>query len=146
MIDAKPYGPWAIIAGASEGIGVSFAHQLGRAGINLILVARQKNLLEEVAREVWGESPVQVRVLPLDLTRTDVLDRVREVADEVEIGLVVLNAAAEPDDVAREYLDNIANGPVLVPAHLAEAFRMFCSMPRRQAAETMTNLLLGFQK
>jgi short-subunit dehydrogenase len=73
MIDAKSYGPWAIIAGASEGIGVSFAHQLGRAGINLILVARQKNLLEELAREVCGKSPVQVRVLPLDLTRTDVL-------------------------------------------------------------------------
>jgi short-subunit dehydrogenase len=96
MLDAKSYGPWAIIAGASEEIGVSFAHQLGRAGINLILVARQKNLLEEVAREVCGESPVQVqvRVLPLDLTRTDVLDRVREVADEVEIGLIVLSAAA----------------------------------------------------
>jgi hypothetical protein len=53
---------------------------------------------------------------------------------------------AEPDDVARECLANIADGPVLVPAHLAEAFRMFCGMPRRQAAETMTNLLLSFQK
>jgi short-subunit dehydrogenase len=47
------------------------AQQLGKAGINLILIARQKNLLQELAREVSGESPVQVRVLPLDLTRPD---------------------------------------------------------------------------
>jgi short-subunit dehydrogenase len=261
MIDAKSHGPWAFIAGASEGIGVSFAHQLAKAGINLVLIARQRALLEQVAREVRAEGSVQARALALDLTRPDVLDRVREVTDDVEVGLVVLNAAAspgmgtfldapldnvlkavrmgpmgqtslvhhfgkkmaarkrggiiligslagnagaattvlygaakafaqlfaeglwselrplgvdvlyavlgatrtparervalkdspdqfvaEPDDVARECLANIANGPVLVPAHLAEAFKMFCSLPRRQAAETMTNLLLSFQK
>lgn len=83
MIDVKSYGPWAIIAGASEGIGVSFAHRLAEAEINLVLIARQRNLLEQVARDVSAESSVQVRVLPLDLTRPDVLDRVREVTDDV---------------------------------------------------------------
>jgi len=261
MIHASSYGPWAIIAGASEGVGESFARQLAAAGINLVLIARQHAVLEQIARELRAVSAVQVRVLGLDLARADVLDRVREAADDLEVGLLVCNAAAssgtgpfldasldrvlgalrlspmgyvalthhfgkkmaarrrggiifvgslagnagaptvvlysaikaftqlfaeglwselkpagvdvlyavlgatrtpvrerfglkdnpdqfvaEPDDVARECLDNIANGPVLVPAHLTEAFQMFCSMPRRQAAQTMTNLLLSFKQ
>ena len=77
MIDAKSYGPWAIIAGASEGIGVSFAHLLGKAGINLVLVARQQGLLEQLARDVGAGSSVQTRVLALDLSDPDALDRVR---------------------------------------------------------------------
>ena len=75
----------------------------------------------------------------LGATRTPARERVGLKDDPAQF-------VAEPDDVARECLDNIANGPVLVPAHLAEAFQMFSSMPRRQAAETMTHLLLSFQK
>jgi len=96
---------------------------------------------------------VQVRVLPLDLTRADALERVREVADDVDIGLVVLNAAASTgmgtflDAPLDDVLKAVRLGPLgqTSLAHL-EAFRMFSSMPRRQAAETMTNLLLSFQK
>ena len=94
MLNAKSYGPWAIIAGASEGVGASFAQQLAQAGINLVLVSRQQPLLEKLAREIGAANTVQVRVLPLDLTRTDVLDRIREVTDDVDVGLVVFNAAA----------------------------------------------------
>ena len=94
MVDVNAYGPWAIIAGASEGIGASFAHQLGKAGINVVLVARQKDLLEELAREVSAQCTVQVRVLPLDLSRPDALDRIREITDDIDVGLVVMNAGA----------------------------------------------------
>ena len=94
MVDVDAYGPWAIIAGASEGIGASFAHQLAKAGINLVLVARQKNLLEELAREVSAQRTVQVRVLPLDLSRPDALDRIREITGDIDVGLVVMNAGA----------------------------------------------------
>src|ERR1700753_4008353 len=260
MLNVKSYGPWAVIAGASEGVGVSFAHQLAQAGINIVLVSRQQPLLEKLAQEISAANGVQARVLPLDLTSADVLERIQQVTADVDVGLVVFNAAAstgtgafldapiervinavrlgpagyatlshhfgrkmvqrgrgglifigslagnagaattvlysagkafaqtlaeglwselkplgvdvlyavlgatrtparervgikdspdqfvaEPDDVARECLENLANGPVLVPAHLAEAFQMFCSMPRRQPAETMTTLLLNFK-
>ena len=96
MIDAKAYGPWALIAGASEGLGVSFAHQLAKAGLNLVLIARQKDLLERVARDVTVQSSVRVRVLPADLAGPDILERVREVTDNLEVGLLVFNAAASP--------------------------------------------------
>ena len=49
---SQKYGPWAVIAGGSEGVGASFAHQLGAAGINLVLIARKPGPLEATAQEV----------------------------------------------------------------------------------------------
>jgi uncharacterized protein len=94
MFDAQKYGPWAVIAGASEGVGESFAHRLGQAGINLVLIARKQASLEQVAQQVRAASAVQVRTLPLDLTSSDVLERVRTITDDIEVGLLVYVAGA----------------------------------------------------
>lgn len=66
MIDASTYGPWAVIAGGSEGVGASFARQLADAGLNLVLIARKSGPLEQTAEQV-RERGVQVRTLSLDL-------------------------------------------------------------------------------
>ncbi|TAL01327.1 MAG: SDR family NAD(P)-dependent oxidoreductase [Rhodospirillaceae bacterium] len=94
MIDTVKYGPWAVIPGGSEGVGAAFARKLGKAGINLVLIARKQGPLEEVARAIRAESGVQVRTLAIDLTRPDMLERVREVTDDVDVGLLVYNAGA----------------------------------------------------
>lgn len=60
-----------------EGVGACFASKLGRAGINLVLVARKPGPLEETAEQVRQDSGVQVRTLTLDLTAPDMLDRIR---------------------------------------------------------------------
>lgn len=49
MIDKSVYGPWAVVAGGSEGVGAAFAHQLADAGINLVLIARKPGPLHETA-------------------------------------------------------------------------------------------------
>ena len=49
MTDPKTYGPWAVIAGGSEGVGASFARQLAESGLNLVLLARKPGPLEETA-------------------------------------------------------------------------------------------------
>src|SRR5580692_10972129 len=48
VITAEKYGPWAVIAGGSEGLGASFARNLGSHGINLVLIARRPGPLEEL--------------------------------------------------------------------------------------------------
>lgn len=256
-ITAAKYGPWAVIPGGSEAIGAAFAHKLGKAGINVVLIARKEGPLEEVARAVRAESGVQVRTLALDLTRPDLLECVRKITDDIDVGLLVYNAgaqqstapfvektledamkvvllnpvgqvalchhfgkkmaargrggiilmgslagsaggatvvtysaskafthifaeglwselkprgvdvvsvvmgavdtpsmtrlgvtfrpgeAADPNDMAQLSLDNIANGPIYVMPPIAEFFQQLCGMPRRQASETMTNMLTG---
>ena len=259
LLDSTKYGPWALILGASEGVGVAFARQLGQAGINSVLVARQQGLLQAVAQRVRAETGVEIRTLVLDLTQPDMLDCLRSVTDNIEIGLVVYNAGAihgsggpfleatlesalkvvqlnpvgqttvahhfgrrmvargrggiilmgslagnaggmyvvgysaskaftqvlaeglwielkpkgvdvlchvigatdtpsrkrldtvdkpdeiisDPEDIARQALDNIGNGPVIVPKHMEEVFREISSLPRRQATESMRDIMLG---
>jgi short-subunit dehydrogenase len=85
------YGPWALIVGGSEGIGDHLARKLGAAGINLILVARKPGPLAETSQKVRDRSGVEVRTLQLDISRGDMLDRIREVSDGLDVGLLVHN-------------------------------------------------------
>jgi uncharacterized protein len=87
------YGPWALIVGGSEGIGDHLARKLGAAGINIILVARKANPLAETSQRIRDASGVEVRTLQLDIGRGDMLERVREVTDGLDIGLLVHNVA-----------------------------------------------------
>jgi short-subunit dehydrogenase len=102
------YGPWALIAGGSEGVGVSFARKLAADGINLILVARKPEPLAETAAAVSQEFGVEVRTLGLDLTTPDAVERVRRLTDNIEVGMLVYNAGT--DNTARDMLDRPLSG------------------------------------
>ena len=93
MIDIAKYGPWAVIAGGSEGVGAELAVQLAEAGLNLVLLARKPGPLEATAERVRANG-VEVRTLSVDLTEADVLDKIRTVTDDLEVGLLVYNAGA----------------------------------------------------
>ncbi len=253
---AHKYGPWALIAGASEGLGVAFAEQLAAAGFNLLLIARSATKLNTVAAAIRTAHGVDVRTAAIDLAAEGMAELVAAASEGLEIGLLVhiagaasgprlvidqseeeimhlirLNTvgqtmlarhfgqamaargrggiillgsggasagcyqlavygavkaytmafaeglwaemqpagvdvaalmigrtrtpalershygresgvpAAEPDDIARFALDNLAGGPVLVPPELEAGFFALRAMPRRQAVETMTRAL-----
>jgi short-subunit dehydrogenase len=92
-MDAAKYGPWALIAGGSEGLGASFAEQLAAEGINLVLTGRKVEPLEETAARA-REAGVEVRTVAVDLTAPDALERLRAATDDVEVGLLLYNAGA----------------------------------------------------
>jgi short-subunit dehydrogenase len=92
-MDLAKYGPWALIIGASEGVGAAFARKLAADGFKLVLVARKPEPLEELAAELRSGG-AEVRVLSADLSQSDVLDKVRGVTDAIEVGLLVYNAGA----------------------------------------------------
>ena len=62
---------WALVTGASQGIGEAIARELGRRGYNLILVARRTDVLNTIAAEITAANPVHVRVEPCDLADRD---------------------------------------------------------------------------
>ena len=92
-MDVKKYGPWALVIGGSEGVGAAFARKLAAAGFKLVLVARKPGPLEDVAAELRAGG-AEVRVLAADLSQPDVLERVRSVTDDIEVGLLIYNAGA----------------------------------------------------
>jgi short-subunit dehydrogenase len=91
---ARKYGPWALIAGASEGIGACLAHELAERGLNLVLVARNQALLNKVADDVRARHGVEVRPLVQDLTNADVAAELAAATEGLEVGLIIYNAGA----------------------------------------------------
>lgn len=86
------YGPWAVVTGASAGIGAEFARQLAARGVHLALIARRKERLEELAQELREKHRIEVRVIAADLARADFADAVAPELASLEIGLLVNNA------------------------------------------------------
>ena len=87
------YGPWAVVAGASSGLGEAFAEGLAARGLNMVLVARRAELLASVADGLRARHGVDARCVELDLASPELWARLsREVAD-LEIGCLVYNAA-----------------------------------------------------
>jgi short-subunit dehydrogenase len=93
------YGPWAVIAGASEGTGAEFARQLAAFGLNCVLVARRLEPLEKLAEELHGTWGVQARVLSTDLSASNAAARMQEAAADLEVGLYVSNAGADSSGI-----------------------------------------------
>lgn len=92
---AERYGPWALVAGGSEGIGAAFARRLAQAGLDLLLVARHPGPLGHLAEEIRADWPaVQVRTAAVDLTSPTLLSDLSPLLDRREVGLLVYNAGA----------------------------------------------------
>ena len=90
------FGPWALIAGASEGIGEAFAREIASKGLNVIIISRRKNVLEKLAKDIKKDFNVQVKVVEQDLTSPKLETEIEKKIGNLEIGLLVFNAALSP--------------------------------------------------
>ena len=115
---AERYGAWALVAGASEGIGAAFAIALAARGVNLILVARRAEPLDALAAAL----PTRCHTVIADLSTMDGLAAIDAATTDLEIGLVVCNAAYapsgelldRPEEELLRVLDTNARAPLLL--------------------------------
>src|SRR3989442_15102659 len=91
-LNKKRFGPWALVTGASSGIGKEFAQQIAASGINIVLVARRGDLLKEVGVEISKRYGVEHRVVVLDVSREDFIGRLASATNDLYIALFVSNA------------------------------------------------------
>jgi len=89
---AARFGPWAVVTGASSGIGEAFARQLAAKGIHLVLVARRDDRLKRLADDLQGRHAVRTRIVPVDLAADDFLPVIAGATHDLDIGLLVNNA------------------------------------------------------
>lgn len=102
------YGPWAVIAGASEGTGRAFSHRVASQGVNCILIARRDGPLNALADEVRAAHGVQCVAASVDLVAADAADRIKAAAAGHDVGLLVSNAGS--DTHGSRFLDHDIGG------------------------------------
>lgn len=100
---AEEFGPWAVVTGASEGMGRFIAQELADAGLNLVLVARRADLLAELAASLKRSSGVEALALPLDLGQPDQVEILLDRTRDKDIGLLV---AAAGFGTSGRFVDN----------------------------------------
>ena len=96
MTFAAKYGPWALVAGASEGVGAAFAAGLAARGVNVVLLARRQAALNAVAAEIDSTTSARTRTLTVDLAQPGAVATIAEATADLEIGFLVHCAGADP--------------------------------------------------
>ena len=102
MTFATRYGPWALVAGASDGVGAGFAEGLAERGVNVVLLSRRQNVLDEVAAGITERTGAQTRTLAVDLAQPGAAATITHATSDLEIGCLVYCAGS--DDKFRPFL------------------------------------------
>jgi len=122
------YGPWAVIAGGSDGIGAAYASELAARGQNVALVARRPEVLARKAAEVADAHGVETRAISADLTAAGVAARIARETADLDVGLFVYNAGSnkvparfldQPVDEAVFLVDRNCRTPLELTHHYA---------------------------
>jgi uncharacterized protein len=145
---AERYGRWAVVVGGSDGIGLAFAEELARRGLDLVLVARRRPVLDEAAARLRADHGVAVEVLVADAGRRGGLREIERRTAALEVGLLVVNAALSPVapflELSAAEVDAMVDLNCRAAARLAHAFgrRM---RERRRGGIVLLSSMAGLQ-
>jgi short-subunit dehydrogenase len=119
---AERYGPWAVVVGASEGVGAAAAAILAERGLDLVLLARNTGALADLAVDLRGRHGVEVRTATVDLTGADAPERALEAVAGLEVGLLLYTSGAAGS--AGRFTDQALE-------HALRMIQLNCTMPAR---------------
>ncbi|HTY30831.1 SDR family NAD(P)-dependent oxidoreductase [Mycobacterium sp.] len=127
MTFATRYGPWAIVAGASDGLGAAFAAGIAERGVNVVLLSRRQSALDHVAAELSSQHSVETRTLAMDLTQPGAASAIAAATGDLQIGLLVYCAGADPNfkpflDSPIEAAEAMVQRNCMVPVQLCHHF------------------------
>jgi len=128
----KRFGPWAVIAGGSDGIGAAYAREIAARGLNVALIARRAEPLTAFANSLASEYGVETKAIQADLTDPTAADQVGAATTDLDVGLFVYNAGSNPG--AGPFLDNpvedalflinlSCRGPAILAHHFGQRLR-----------------------
>ena len=144
----KKYGKVALVAGASEGLGAAFANYLAAEGMDLVLIARRKEPLQQLADVLTAKYKIKVTCITCDLADTNATRFIQKELGDTEIDLLVYNAALsyigafEKNTAENNAQITMAN--TITPMHMAQAFGEKM-LARKRGAIVLMASLAGFQ-
>jgi short-subunit dehydrogenase len=108
MVEIRSYGPWAVVTGASSGIGRAFAEYLAAAGLNLVLAARSTDRLETLGDDLTRVHGIAYRVVTVDLSQPEGAHAIVEKTSDLDVGLLISNAGGgRPGRLLDQSLDDL---------------------------------------
>ncbi|WP_340317373.1 SDR family NAD(P)-dependent oxidoreductase [Rhizorhabdus argentea] len=122
------YGPCAVIAGGSDGIGAAFARAAAKRGLDLVLIARNEGTLSSLAQEIEKEHPkVMIRTLAVDLSSPSAAKAIESATEDLDVGLFIFNVGSEPSygpflEHDEEWVNQRMNRNFVVKAQLTHHF------------------------
>lgn len=142
------YGPWAIVTGASSGIGREIAGKLAEAGLNLVLVARSQGVLEDMATDFTVRYGIEANVLAVDLAQVAAIAAVETNTADLDVGLLVAAAGFGTSGVFLEssceqelaMLDVNCRALMLLSRHFGQRFAK-----RGRGGMILMSSIVGFQ-
>ncbi|HEY6463837.1 MAG TPA: SDR family NAD(P)-dependent oxidoreductase [Polyangiaceae bacterium] len=145
---SERYGAWAVVAGASEGLGAAFAEALAARGLGLVLLARRGDVLRALATKLHDAHRVEVRTIACDLADASFAERVVEATRDLEVGVAVYDAAysfvapllERPLADALRVVDVNVRGPLVLLHTLVPAM-----VARGRGAVVLMSSIAGFQ-
>ena len=144
----EKYGPVALVAGASTGLGAAYAHALAARGLDLVIVARRKELLDDTAHIISSEYKVRVLPVVCDLASSNATEQIQNATNGMSINCLVYNAAASYIgpflSVAVSEHTRITTVNTITPLKLIYAFAGNMIEQKRGAIVLMSSLA-GFQ-
>ena len=99
--DFGPRSSWAVVTGASDGIGKEFALQLSQRGFNILLVSRTESKLQSLAETIQAKSPRPnaTKILAMDFASNNDADyqKLKEVVDTLDVAILINNVGKSHD-------------------------------------------------
>lgn len=142
------YGPWAVVTGASSGIGREIASMLAEAGLNLVLVARRRGVLERMAGDLGPRHGIEARVVTADMALEAGIGTVEAAARDLDVGMLVAAAGFGTSgpflesslETELEMLDVNCRAPLRMSLHFGRRFA-----GRGRGGIVLMSSLVGFQ-
>ena len=126
------FGPWAMVAGGSDGIGEAFARELARRGLSVAVIARRRAPLDALVAELRDQHGVEARAIACDLTSAAVAETIGDATRELDVGLFVYNAGSnrKPQRFLDSPIEDVlfleqlsCRGPLLLAHHFGVRLR-----------------------
>lgn len=142
------YGSWAVVTGASDGIGKAFAIALAQSGFSLVLVARRHELLEQLAQDLISRFGIECNIVSADLATPNGVNLVIQQTQALDVGLLIAAAGYgtsgafvdAPIDEELAMIDLNCRAVVALTHHFAKCFKQ-----RGRGGIVLMSSIIAFQ-
>ena len=144
----QQYGPWALITGASTGIGRAISEQVAQQGVNIVAVARNQDNLDALKEALEAQYDITVKTISADLSEPEANHSINKQTASLDIGLLIPNAGIENNgafienaiEAEQKVLSLNTTSPMLLSHHFGKRFSA-----RGRGGILLTSSLFGYQ-